>query len=374
MNIGKRQLVALISVLFKEIVREPAVLFWGIVFPILMSWTLGIAFSQKHEVIRNVAIIADQNIQRNSKIIQRLNDLRAEKLKPARDQEMYRLAVETPNLGRTVYTFMQTGKDNAFILLKRGNVTVILEESDEKILYHFDPLNSEAQLTYREVGAIFNRNFNFFQKTADDVRILTLKGTRYIDFLIPGLISMGIMMSCMWGISYSIIDKRSKKLLRRMIATPMKKSNFLVALMIARLTMNIVESSLLFLFAYLYFKTEIQGDIFALFAVFLAGNLCFSGLAVFVSSRTSNTEIGNGLINLVVTPMMVLSGIFFSYHNFPEWGVGIIQKMPLTMMADSVRSIFNEGAGFISILPEVAIMTFAGMFFFIFGLKIFKWY
>ena len=154
----------------------------------------------------------------------------------------------------------------------------------------------------------------------------------------------------------------------------MKKSNFLVAMMTVRLVMNIFEAGLLILFTWLTFGITIQGNIAALFAVFVAGNIAFAGIAVLVSSHTSKTEVGNGLINVVTMPMMVLSGIFFSYHNFPEWSISFIQLLPLTMMADGMRSIFNEGAGWTEIAFPTSVMFLTGVVFFIAGLKIFKWH
>jgi ABC-type multidrug transport system permease subunit len=212
------------------------------------------------------------------------------------------------------------------------------------------------------------------EKNNMEIRPLTITGTRYIDFLVPGLIAMGVMMSCMWGISYGLIEKRSKKLLRRMVATPMKKSHFLIALISVRTAMNFIESSVLFLFALFAFKMTIQGDISSLILLFFAGNIAFSGLAVLVSSHTSNTEVGNGLINFVVMPMMVLSGIFFSYHNFPDWSIPVIQKLPLTMLADGIRSIFNERAGYHQVATPILVLTLTGILFFLSGLKIFKWH
>jgi ABC-2 type transport system permease protein len=181
-------------------------------------------------------------------------------------------------------------------------------------------------------------------------------------------------MSCTWGISYTLIDRRSKKLLRRMVATPMKKTNFLLALMTARFTMNLVEGAVLFLFAWLYFNIQIQGSIFALIAIFLAGNMAFSGIAILISSHTANPEVGNGIINAIVTPMMVLSGVFFSYHNFPDWSIPVIRHLPLTILADTFRSVFNESINLMDIYLEVIILAGTGVLCFIAGLKIFKWY
>jgi len=182
------------------------------------------------------------------------------------------------------------------------------------------------------------------------------------------------MMSSSWGISYTLIDRRSKKLLRRMVATPMKKSNLLIALITARFLMNVIEALVLFFFAWLYFGIHIQGSIPALIILFIAGNIAFAGISVLLSSHTSNPEIGNGLINAMVTPMMVVSGIFFSYQHFPEWTIPIIRNLPLTMLADGIRSIFNEGAGIMQIWKEIFVLSATGVVTFIVGLRIFKWY
>ena len=251
---------------------------------------------------------------------------------------------------------------------------MLLTGINDSVKYEFDPMNPDAQLTYLKLRTVIGKGPVQPVASDSDIKPLTVTGTRYIDFLVPGLITMGVMMSSMWGISYGIIEKRSKKLLRRLVATPMKKSHFLIALITVRVTMNFIESLVLFLFALFAFKLTIQGSISALILVFLAGNIAFAGIAVFVSSRTSNTEAGNGMINFVVFPMMILSGIFFSYQNFPDWSLPVIRNLPLTMLTDGVRSIFNEGAGYPQVALPVLILLIIGISFFAVGLKIFKWH
>jgi ABC-type multidrug transport system permease subunit len=247
-------------------------------------------------------------------------------------------------------------------------------------VFHFDPRNPDAQLTYLKLIRLLDERPGAPAEAQDaghageSIEPLTVSGTRYIDFLVPGLIAMGIMMSSLWGMSYGVVEKRSKKLLRRMVATPMKKSHFLIALMTVRTAMNFIEGGLLFLFAYLVFHITIQGNVPALVLIFLSGNVAFAGIAILTSARTGNTEIANGLINLVSLPMMVLSGIFFSYHNFPEWSLPYIQKLPLTMLADGMRSIFIEGAGYAGIAFPSIVLALLGVACFAAGLKIFRWY
>ncbi|MFC1815431.1 ABC transporter permease [Thermodesulfobacteriota bacterium] len=377
--IRQKQLVHLISAHFKEVIREPAVLFWGIIFPMLMSLGLGIAFTKKVDIVRNVALIEPGRINvsapRQASGIEKFLQQKAEKIKSGRDEPVrYQITIKDDQLGNTSFLFQKTGWENAMTLMKRGSLSVVITEMNDRIQYHFDPSNSDAQLTYLKLSKIFNSKASTRREAAGNIKALTVRGTRYIDFLVPGLMAMGIMMSCMWGLSYGLIEKRSQKLLRRMVATPMKKSHLLMALMIVRIAMNLIESGLLFIFAHLVFDITIQGNPAALLAIFLAGNIAFAGVAIFVSSHTERTETGNGLINVVVMPMMVLSGIFFSYHNFPEWSLVFIQKLPLTLLADGLRSIFIEGAGFSEISVPAVILTAIGIFFFSIGLKIFKWH
>jgi ABC-type multidrug transport system permease subunit len=370
------QLWRLIKALFLEIIREPGVLFWGILFPILMSLGLGLAFTKKADVLRKVAVITtsgssdpvssglynflEKNCERN----------------PSEEEDGYnwKYVIKDDKLGNSVFLFYEMEWEQAMVLLKRGTVSLLLYGTEGITEYHFDPMNSDAELTYLKLSSIIGAGEIQPVSSDSEIKPLTVTGTRYIDFLVPGLITMGVMMSTMWGISYGIIEKRSKKLLRRLVATPMRKSHFLIALITVRVAMNFIEALVLLLFALITFKMTIQGDISALILMFLAGNIAFAGIAVFVSSHTSNTEVGNGLINFVVFPMMVLSGIFFSYHNFPEWSIPVIQILPLTMLTDGIRSIFNEGAGYREVVLPVFVLISAGIAFFAAGLKIFKWH
>ncbi|MFZ4400166.1 MAG: ABC transporter permease [Bacteroidales bacterium] len=377
-NIFKgRQLFQLIKVHFLELMREPAVLFWGIVFPILMSLGLGAAFSTKQDITRKVGIIRNiksNAIDSNSVIGGFLIKNAQKEFHKSENFTYYAIKIKNQKLGNTTFLFQEINWKDAIIALKRGKVSVVMEERNKKVSYFFDPGNPDAQLSYIKILKLFSDKEIVSEENTDQIKLLSLEGTRYIDFLVPGLIAMGIMMSSMWGISYTIIERRSKKFLRRMVSTPMKKSYFLISIVSVRFVMNLIEACLLFIFAYLAFGIHIQGSIPALLFIFISGNIAFAGIAVFISCHTSKTEIGNGLINLIVMPMMVLSGIFFSYHNFPEWCIPIIQKFPLTIMADDIRGIFIEGAGFAETIQHSIILSLTGILFFITGVKYFKWY
>jgi ABC-2 type transport system permease protein len=372
------QLWQLTSALFREIIREPGVLFWGILFPILMSLGLGLAFTKKADSIRKIAIINNNErvLSGSDKTVLAdfLQNNCEKNISGEKEEWRWKCVIKDEKLGNSIFLFYDMGWNEAVKFLKRGTINVLLSDKNDSVEYHFDPMNPDAELTYLKLSNIVGGGKVLQVENSSQIKPLTVTGTRYIDFLVPGLIAMGVMMSSMWGISYGIIEKRSKKLLRRLVATPMKKSHFLIALITVRIIMNFIESSVLFLFALFAFNMTIQGDISALILLFLAGNIAFAGIAVLVSSHTSNTEVGNGLINFVVFPMMVLSGIFFSYQNFPDWSIPVIKNLPLTMLTDGIRSIFNEGAGYHEVAMPILILTAIGIVFFTAGLKIFKWH
>ena len=370
-KITNHQLYRLTVAHFAEIIREPAVIFWGVVFPILMAWGLGIAFTQKGVVTSKLAIVKVISVTDSVHETKLASYLAANAVKK---DSSYTMELKNAKLGNVNLVFIETSWANAYTMLKKGKVSMIIEDKITETKYHFDPANSEAKTSYQLIANLFTYGSSFYTFNQSNIEPLTLTGTRYVDFLIPGLLAMGVMMACAWGISYTIIDRRSKKLLRRMVATPMKKSNFLFALITARLTMNVMEALLLFVFAWLYFGIKVQGSWPALIVIFLAGNIAFSGISILISSHTANPEVGNGIINALVTPMMVVSGVFFSYHNFPDWTLPVIRNLPLTMIADSFRSIFNEGAGFADVWCEALALTTIGTVSFIIGLKLFKWY
>ncbi|MCX6229805.1 MAG: ABC transporter permease [Bacteroidia bacterium] len=369
-KITNHQLYRLVVAHFAEIIREPAVIFWGVIFPILMAWGLGIAFTQKTGVHAKIAIVrTEQTIDgRKSKLFAGLTENGIKK------DSSYLVTLKNEKLGDAQLNYFETSSSNAYRLLKKGKVSVIIEDSNRGSKYSFDPSSQDAKAAY-QLAADFEQNgTKSYAKMQESIVPLTLKGSRYVDFLIPGLLGMGIMMACCWGISYTIIDRRSKKLLRRMVATPMRKTNLLIALITARFFMNLAEAILLFIFAWIYFDVTIQGSVSALILLFMAGNIAFSGIAILISSRTASSEVGNGMINAIVTPMMVVSGVFFSYHNFPDWAVSVIQYLPLSMIADGFRTIFNEGGTFVDVWREAVILASVGVSTFVIGIKTFKWY
>jgi ABC-type multidrug transport system permease subunit len=360
----------LVLINYREFVREPGILFWSIVFPVLMAWVLGVAFSKRGETFQTLAFVESEE-----GFFSRLDSflVSAEKIKGLHRHHPheFRRKFET-NLGKITFRLIPVSYDSAMLMLKRGQTTLIIQEQNDSLIYLFDPQSAEAKLNYIMISSAINHERLIYN--TENVKILSQQGTRYVDFLIPGLLAMGIMNGFLWGIGYGLIEIRTKKLLRRMVAAPMKKSLFIFSHFFSRITLSALEAGILLFFSWLYFRIQIQGSVLAFVLVILAGSFCFAGISILMASRTSSSRIGNALINIISMPMMILSGIFFSYHNFPDMVIPVIQMLPLTMLTDSLRSIMTEGTQLLENLQSVFLLTGMGTVFFILGIRIYKWY
>jgi ABC-type multidrug transport system permease subunit len=203
--------------------------------------------------------------------------------------------------------------------------------------------------------------------------VTTEPGARYIDFLIPGLIGVNIMSSGMWGLGYVIVETRTKKLLKRMLATPMRRSHFLLSFLLMRMLFLLMELPILLGFARLVFGVEVRGSLALLSGMAVLGAVAFSGLGILVASRAQNLVTINGLINLVIMPMFVLSGVFFSASHFPAVMQPFIRLLPLTALNDSLRAVVNEGAGVMAVAPQAAVLAVTAVVSFLVGLRVFRW-
>lgn len=355
----------LVLVQFREFYREPAILFWSVVFPVAIAATLGAAFSEKAEIHQTIGFVGSMPTTGSF----------AELVKSGTkdDHGQIEFKVGSAASGQMILHLKQITEDSAIVFLKRGIIPLYLSRtSDSTVSFHFDKANASAQLAYfmirSETGQLAG------EQKESTIQPLTLPGTRYIDFLIPGLLVFGMMNSFLWGIGFSLIEFRMKKLLRRMLATPMKRYEFILSLMVARLLLALIEAGILLTFAYFFFGIYPQGSWIGVILLFLTGAFAFTGISLLVAARVEKTNIGIGFINAISMPMMVLSGIFFSYHNFPETVVSIIQFLPLTLLADATRAIFIEGAGFGETLLPVGILIVIGLITFSAGLKLFKWH
>ena len=205
------------------------------------------------------------------------------------------------------------------------------------------------------------------------VREMSEKGSRYIDFLIPGLLGMNLMGTGMWGIGFYIVSARSRRLLKRLIATPMKRTHYLVSQMTGRLVFLIFEVGVLLVFAHLVFDVPLRGSLAAVALVSALGALTFGGLGLLVAARPRTVEGVSGLMNLVMMPMWIASGTFFSTSRFPDVMQPVVQALPLTAVNDALRAVMLDGASLARVLPELAIAGVWGLVAFVAALALFRW-
>lgn len=366
MNNFIRQLNELLKVQFKEFFREPEILFWALAFPVAMAWVLGIAFSGEAKQNFSIGIVnrTSHSADTAQYFVRRLNEAGTTVI--VKDKSFSFSGYN----GNDKFTLVKTTPDSASLLLLSGKVCMIINSYNDSLEYVYDSRNAEAKTAYLVLKTILNRSENEEERVVQT----SIRGTRYIDFLIPGLIGLNIMSSVLWAIGYSLIEKRSKKVLRRMVATPMSKTAFLASYMIGRVLIGLFEILVLLLFAYIYFGFTITGSITAFILLYLASHICFSGIAIIIASRTEKPQFGNALINLVYLPMSICSGVFFSYSGFPEWVIPIIEKLPLTMITDGFRIICNRGGDIADVFLSLVLLTTGGIITFIVGLKMYRWY
>jgi ABC-2 type transport system permease protein len=198
-------------------------------------------------------------------------------------------------------------------------------------------------------------------------------GARYIDFLIPGLLGMNLMNSGMWGIGFALVEMRQRKLLKRFVATPMRRSDFLLALVSSRLVLMLVEVALLLVFGALVFHVRVEGSLLSILLIGALGAVSFGGIGLLTASRAQKIESVSGLINVVMMPMWIFSGVFFSYERFPKIFLPAIRALPLTALNDALRAIILQGAPLESQLGRIAILAVWGSVSFVLALRWFRW-
>ena len=339
-----RPLVELTLSRFREFVREPEAVFWVFAFPVIMTIALGIAFRSRgaEPVIAGVVEQAG-----------------ADQIVDALEQQG----------GFTVRRIAPGDADRA---VRDGRAPVIVVPGSPPT-YRFDEARAESQVARLAVDAALQRAAGRADAFTPVQAPMQTVGSRYIDWLVPGLLGMNIMGTGMWGVGFSIVQARSKKLLKRLIATPMKKSHYLLSLVLSRLATLTLEVVIIVGFAWLAFDVAVQGSVWALAALALLGALAFGGLGLFVASRARTIEAVSGLMNLVMLPMWVLSGVFFAATNFPEVMQPFIHILPLTALNDAMRAVVNEGRSLDSLLPQIAILAAWGSISFALSLKLFRW-
>ena len=364
-----------------EFVREPASIFWVYGFPLIMTVALGLAFRDK-PVDQTITVDIQENAAAAS-----LQEMFADKdrfVTSIRTEQEWRKRLRTGNTDLVIIPVPGTdasGSDtNGDSNAKDGTPSETESIRTDGALSEFPML--QYVFDPSRPGSIVARDAvnDAVQSAAGRVDKLDVvderfdePGNRYIDFLIPGLLGMSLMGGGLWGVGYAITDMRIRKLLKRFVATPMKRSHFLTGIMISRMIFVIPEMIILVIFARIFFGVVIHGSIGAVILLILLGAIQFSGIGLLIASRAQTIETVSGLMNLTMLPMWIASGIFFKPENFPDFLQPFIIILPLTPLIRALRGVMLEGDTLFQLLPEVTLITGWGFFTFALALYLFRW-
>lgn len=346
-------LAELVKARLREFLREKGMVFWVFVFPLLMAVGLGIAFRSRPPDPSRVAVVAPAPADTSS------TPVPGNLLAALDDSD--RLVVH------------QLSEAEARRSLARGKVDVVLLWQQRAPVYLYDLSNERGVGARHVVDDVLQRAAGRIDPLPPREITISEPGTRYIDFLLPGLIGLNLMGSSMWGVGYNLVVARKRRLLRRYAVTPMRRTHFLLSYFFSRSVFLVLELSWLVLFGALVFDTLVRGSYATLILTAFLGAASFAGLSLLIGARVENTESANGWMNLVQLPMWVLSGAFFSYERFPEWLHAPIRLLPLTALVDALRAVFNDGASLVALAPQLAVlMVWGGLGFFV-ALRTFRW-
>ena len=337
-------LVQLTLARMREFYREPEAIFWVFGFPIVLAFALGIAFRNRGP-----------------------EELRVGVLRSSGDSELVQILDRSPML-----TAARVEPDEARAQLRSGRLALLVVPGDP-LVYRYDPTREESRLARLGADEALQRSRGRTDVASVSDEKVTEPGSRYIDFLIPGLLGMNLMGSGLWGIGFSVVQARTKKLLKRFMATPMKRSHYLSSFILSRLLFLFVEVAALLGFARWVFGVGVHGSLGAMAFITVLGSLSFAGLGMLVASRARTIEAVSGLMNLVMLPMWILSGTFFSYARFPDVIQPFVKALPLTALNDALRAVMIDGSSLTQLGAPLAIVAGWGIVSFTVALKIFRW-
>lgn len=340
-KLSESSLFQLTAARFRLFLREPEAIFWIFVFPILLAVGLGIAFRNRPADVLPVAATTSQ-------LTQAL----------AADQ------------GLRVTTMDEATGTHA---LAAGNIQLLAVQTPQGVTYKYDDSNPDARLARlladRDIQAAAGRR----DVVIGQNQLIHETGSRYIDFVIPGLLGMNLMGSAIWGLGFAIVEARQKKLLKRLVASPMPRWQYLASFLLSRLLMLVIEVAFFLGFARIAFGVPFRGSIGELAFLCVLTSLAFSALGLLIASRAKTMEAASGLMNLAMLPMWILSGVFFSASRFPALLQPFVRALPLTAAIDALRGNMLQGLS----LPQLALPVFILCAWlvipFFLALRIFRW-
>ncbi|MEY2429407.1 MAG: type transport system permease protein [Verrucomicrobiota bacterium] len=358
-------------------VREPSALFWTYGFPVVLALALGVAFRNRPPEPVEVAVEAMPGSEAWRDALATNSQVHVRWLNPREAREALRVGKVSVVVGRQEPLLLEprssrreeahsnSGKESQSLLMSAA--------TGLPRIYQFDPTRPESRMARAVVDDALQRAEGRVDPTLVQDQIVTEPGSRYIDFLIPGLLGFNLMSSGLWGVGFVIVEMRVRKLIKRMMATPMSRAHFLLSFVLVRGAFLLGELPILLCFAHWVFNVPIRGSVPLIVGLSILGSLMFAGMGLLIGSRAQNTHTVAGLVNATTLPMLVTSGVFFSAARFPEVVQPIIRLLPLTALIEAVRTVMLDGAGVAAVASQIGIMLAWGLISFVVALWIFRW-
>jgi len=329
---------------FREQLRQPEVLFWVFGFPLLLAVALGLAFRNRPPDVVRIAVASVPGADSLARALGHDRGLAVTVLPPAQAEER----------------------------LRKGRIALVVVPG-APVVYRFDSTRTDSRIARLVTDDALQRALGRKDVRAVADRTEMARGSRYIDFLIPGLLGLNLMGTGMWGMGYAVVDARKRRLMKRLMASPMRRSQYLLSFIVARLAMLGPEVVLLIGFGMVVFGVPMRGSLVAFAVLVVIGAMCFAGLGLLTASRARTIEMVSGLMNLIMMPMWILSGVFFSSANFPAVMQPLIKALPLTALNDSLRAVMLDGTSLSAVALPAAICVAWGVVSFAVALRIFRW-
>jgi ABC-2 type transport system permease protein len=356
-------LFQLYLVRLRDFYRQPARVFWVYGFPTLLAIALGFAFQNRPPA----PILVDLIKGSGSESIKAAFEAHNASLERAKKSG-------SPQLSIPAIEVYESTEEEAKKRLETGKTPLVIEPmGTESWSYHFDPTRPEAGSARLIIDDVLQQAAGRTNPRTTTDNLVTEPGARYIDFLIPGLIGLNAMGGGLWGVGFLLVNFRIAKLLKRFVATPMPRRDFLLAVLGARLTFVIPDLIVLLLLGRLMFQMPIRGNLALVVGIDLVGALAFAGLGLLVACRANSTETVSGLMNMIMLPMWLLSGVFFSSDRFPAAIQPLIQLLPLTQLVGTLRRVMLEGAGLVDVSGGLFILAAWTVVTFVLALRFFRW-
>ncbi|HKP28286.1 MAG TPA: ABC transporter permease [Gemmatimonadales bacterium] len=338
-------LFQLTKVRFLEFLREPEALFWVFIFPVLLTAGLGLAFRTRAPEQVKIGVLDGP-----------------------------RAAAVAATLGADKRVVVQQLSDSgAAQSLRTAKIAVLVIPGESGITYRFDDTRPESRVARSMADDILQRGAGRADPLVVNEEQVRERGSRYIDFLVPGMLGMNLMGTGIWGVGFAIVDQRRKKLLKRLIATPMSRSHYLASFGLSRFIWLVLEVAMLVGTGLLIFGVPLRGSIGTLALVSFLSAAMFGGIGLLIAARPKTIEGASGIMNLVMLPMWVFSGVFFNSSNFPDAMQPFIQALPLTASVNALRSVMLEGTPLVGLGQELLVMGGWLVLSFVVALKLFRW-